>query len=133
MAYINAGVTFNILRCGQRHLVTDCHFIDNDTTTIFNTSFVATELIAEIDTLKRDNDELRNKVLTLAAHSNTDDLINTLSTDKLVIEGIASIENVLKQEEILGILQGSTQSELMNFSQGAKLIEECTKEQHCEN
>lgn len=125
VAYINAGVAFNILRCGQRHLITDCHFIDNNTTTIFNTSFVATELMAEIDSLKKDNEDLRHKVLTLAAHSSPDDIFHALCEDSLVKEGFSAIKEAMIEE--------ASRTSLMKFSESVKLIDECIKEKHCED
>lgn len=62
-AYLNMGVRMGILLCGERRLVTDCHFhSEEEGLIIFQNTLVATDMVHEYDNMKGELISLRELV-----------------------------------------------------------------------
>lgn len=62
--YINLGVILGVLLCGERRIITDCHYHSKRGLVIFNNTLVANDIITDLENLKKDNSELREELDT---------------------------------------------------------------------
>jgi hypothetical protein len=64
LPYINLAVILGVLLCGERRLITDCHYHGGKKLVIFPNTLVANDIIKDFEKLKTENSDLLEELQT---------------------------------------------------------------------
>jgi len=121
--YINVGVTFGLLLCGQRRLETDIHYHFEGNLIIFKTSLVADSLLKEIETLKKEKETLITSLKDVAYYK--DHYFDESKSGEIVEKECAAPIGALKD-------YGPKPQPSIDLSEFGKLLAECIKDETSE-